>query len=422
MQTLVGDLFTLRRNVDLQAPGGVADVYEVELCNRLEASSWLGSVVSEASRAAAEQSVVKVLKSKHLQTPRPDAIHSLATEARALSLLQSSHHATPLLGMGFVHAAALPREGEVGGHLCERLAEFEAEVDDVARTGRLPFLMLGNVPFEWTLLQPYAGRGYETGYAAEYRFGEIVQVALELLRFLDHCREQLGLYHFDLKLEHVAWHDGRLVVIDWNWAQMSEPGLQDGVLYQDLRRLFVRVLHPLLTGRDIDGKEPAATWGHIGDPHLYPDPATGLLRFPAVERLVDEALLRWLSRGLERQGSGFPTHGAAADELEAWLVEAEQRQPLWPRLDLLAARCVELEAELLGLWQEARRLQDEARSGRDSPDQQFSAELRRLAQGLARFRAARPFAITGNGPARAETLPWMTLSLAPRHVELNGAR
>jgi hypothetical protein len=177
-----------------------------------------------------------------------------------------------------------------------------------------------------------------------------------------------------------------------------EPGLHETVLYQDIRRLFIRVPYPLLTGRDIDGQHPSAVWGRIGDPDLYPD-AGGLLPFKGVERLVDGQLRRWLSRGFARSGEAFRTHAEAATELDAWRQERLASQPLWSRLDELAGRCAELSGQVQALSDEARQLRELARAAPGAPDAQFLAELQRLTRGLARFRAARPVAGTTAAPA-----------------------
>ncbi|MCC7106481.1 MAG: hypothetical protein IT307_15190 [Chloroflexi bacterium] len=422
MATLVETTISVRGPVDRQAPGSIADVLEVELPPGSLQSSWLSGIVGPACRSSSERVVAKFLKPRWLEEGHQDAIRSLATEARALSLLQRSFRVTPLLGMGSLDPGMAPQRGDLQARLSDSLEAFEAEVAEAAGSRRLPFVLLGNVPFEWTLLEPYVSRLFETGAEPELRLAEAVHVAIELLRFFDRARAEVGVYHFDMKLEHAAWHDGCLVVIDWNWSQVLEPGLNEAVLYQDLRRLFIRVLYPLLTGRDIDGNEPSAAWGRIGDPDLYPHAASELLPFPNVERLVDDGLRRWLSRGFERQGRAFPTHGAAADELQSWLIGAQQRQPLWPRLDLLASRCVELESQIQALSDEARRLREEARAAGQHVDPQFTAELARLTRGLARFRAARPLAITRTSPGRHGWTPWSTSARAGDAQSPDGMR
>jgi hypothetical protein len=397
---------TLTDKVDEHAPGSIAEAFRVEVPHDLLRPNWLGSLVGIRNRAATDQVVAKILRPRLLQEAHETAIASFANEARILTRLQRMRRVTPLLGYGTLAPGAVLRRGSMEVTLSDSLEEYEAAVAETTRTGRLPFLLLGNVPFEWTLLEPFITRAYEPGCTPEFRFAEAVEIAIALLRFLDQSRAEVGAYHFDMKLEHVAWREGCLIVIDWNLSRLYEPGLQEGVLYEDLRRLFVRVLYPLFTGKDIDGNDPTAVWGRIGDVELYPDQASGLLPFRNVERLRDTRLRRWLSRGFERPGRSFPTHAAAAAELETWLLDALADQPLWPRLDLLVARCAELEAELEALVDEGWKLRDEAREHRGSDDVQFMAELARLAQGLSRFRAARPVAITRSDRARPDILPW----------------
>ena len=396
----------IKGNVDLNAPGGIGDAYEAELPPGTIPSSWLSDMLGIISRPQTDVVVVKVLKPKFIQSAHHDAIQSFANEARALSRLQRTAQVTPLLGLGTLEPGAVSGPGEQPARLYTTLADFEAEVGSAAGTGRVPFLLLGNVPYEWTALAPFTTRAFEPGFAPELRFAEAVQIAIKLLRLLDTARSDFGVYHFDMKLEHVAWREGSLIVIDWNWSQVLEPGLQEGVLYQDLRRLFIRVLYPLLTGRDIEGNEPSTVWGRIGDPGLYPDPLTGLLPFTNVERLVDRRLRQWLSRGFEHPERAFPTHGVAADELANWLASAEREQPLWPKLDMIAARCSEIENELLGLSEEIRLLRSEARGKLGPNDEQFTAELARLTQGLNRFRVARPVAVTHTYRIRPDMFPW----------------
>jgi hypothetical protein len=401
-----GTILRVKSNVDLNAPGGIGDAYECSLPPGTVPTSWLSDMLGIINRPQTDVVVVKMLKPKFIQSAHGDAIQSFANEARALTRLQRTARVTPLLGFGTLEPGVVAGPGDLPARLCGSLEEFEAEVASAAGTGRLPFLLLGNVPFEWTALAPFTTKAFEPGCAPELRFAEAVQITLELLRFLDHAGAELGVYHFDMKLEHVAWREGYLLVIDWNWSQVLEPGLQEGVLYQDLRRLFVRVLYPLLTGRDIEGNEPSTVWGRIGDPGLYPDPATGLLPFKNVERLVDRRLRRWLSKGFETQERAFPTHAAAADELAEWLLTAEREQPLWPKLDMIAARCSEIENELLGLSEEIRSLRTEARGKLGPNDEQFTAELARLTQGLNRFRVARPVAVTHTYRIRPDMFPW----------------
>jgi hypothetical protein len=366
-------LLKLGGRADTDAPGGYAAVWQVaELPPEVQARlrpNWLPDELhGEASRAEAARVVVKVLSplnaDTRLRTSDPDTArrgiqsdaNSLADEARFLSTLQETRAVTPLLGQGFIEGP-LGDHQPVTGKLVEDVDAFAWHVSNCADDvpARYPFLLLGNVPFAWSLLRLFLAGPHDV--APWVPFTETVGITRALLGIM-RAAAQKGIVHDDLKLEHVAWRDGKVVLIDWNVGKRHANASL--LLASDLLKLFNRVLFPLFTGLTVDGRQPATVFG-TSTPQAIENVA-----FPPQGRLRDRELQAWLARGVAEQ---YASHDDALRDFERWWQDTTASVPEW--------------TQLLGLVKEGR-------ATRDALDRR-AAEARQILRASARtVRAGQP--------------------------------
>lgn len=403
MPSQVSHLFRCGPPVDIHARGAIAEVYEVELGidrSSLE-SNPLPELLAEGSREQASRIVVKVLRGQHVLAADADEKYAtFSAEAQALTRLRGTGQVTPLLAMGYIESGEVSRRDWVAAQLSDSLDEFIRTLNRARGNRWLPFLLLGSVPYEWSLLSTLTLPLTSPNYNADLSFSQKVEIAVETLRLLHRAAIEHDLTHTDLKLEHVAYRDGRLIVIDWNVATVGLGVDRPQHVYLDLRFTFERVLYPLFAGRDLYGRPPQPLWGRVALTDVDPAKTGGMLPFTNVEHQLAPELKAWLSRGFERRENGraFRDHAEAADSLQDWWDSIRAHQPHWRLLDELSHRCLAAEHELIAIRDTARALDREAYSGG-----QLKYEVSRLRNGIERFFQARPLTYTGAVPTRPES-------------------
>lgn len=248
-ETELDKLYRIGREIDVDAPGHFARVYQARPLNDRDRS--LAFKIMRHEHMYSDDRAVEASEWKPIEW------NAFKIEVRALKQFGDHPMVIDFVDCGFIDTPAdddpdYPRASDTIVSLSTDVATFVDQIDGYREQGWRPYIVTEYISSE-NATYYVTSRDVNRKRFPTYMVLELMSQFVDLLIYV----QDQGFIYGDHKLSHTYWviQEGRLKVIDWNGGRFIHEDSEftpDQLKHQDVRDLILKVMFGLLTGEHHD--------------------------------------------------------------------------------------------------------------------------------------------------------------------------